>query len=93
MNLGPIVGQAPHPIDPAAVVDLRYEDLIADPVGEVEKLYERLQLGDFAAVRDKIAVFVGQQKDYQPNKHEMDEGLKASIRERWSAYFERYGYE
>jgi len=80
-------------LDPAAVVDLRYEDLIADPVGEVEKLYERLQLGDFAAVRDKIAVFVGQQKDYKPNKHEMDEELKARIREQWAAYFERYGYE
>ena len=75
-----------------AVVDLRYEDLIADPVGEVEKLYDRLQLGDFSLVRDKIAAFVGQQKDYQPNKHEMEEGLKARIRERWAGYFERYGY-
>ncbi len=79
-------------LDPASVVDLRYEDLIADPVGEVERLYERLQLGDFSLVRDKVAEFVGGQKDYKPNKHEMDESLKARIRERWAEYFERYGY-
>jgi hypothetical protein len=80
-------------LDPASVVDLRYEDLIADPVGEVAKLYERLDLGDFELVRDKIAAFVGAQKDYKPNQHQMDEALKARIRERWAAYFEQYGYE
>jgi hypothetical protein len=79
-------------LDPAAVVDLRYEDLVADPVGEVAKLYERLNLGDFGPVRDKVAAFVGEQKDYKPNKHQMDETLKAKIRERWAGYFERYGY-
>ena len=80
-------------LDPAAVVDLRYEDLIADPVGEVAQLYQRLNLGDFEPIREKIAAFVGTQKDYQPNKHQMDEELKARIRERWAGYFERYGYE
>jgi hypothetical protein len=79
-------------LDPAAVVDLRYEDLVADPLGEVARLYDRLQLGDFSLVRDKIAAFVGLQKDYKTNKHELDEELQARIRERWAAYFERYGY-
>jgi omega-hydroxy-beta-dihydromenaquinone-9 sulfotransferase len=79
-------------LDPAAVIDLRYEDLVADSVGEVAKLYERLNLGDFGPVRDKVAAFVGTQKDYKPNKHQMDETLKAKIRERWAGYFERYGY-
>jgi len=80
-------------LDPAAVVDLRYEDLVADPVGEVAKLYDRLNLGDFGPVRDKVAAFVGTQKDYKTNKHQMDETLKARIRERWAGYFERYHYE
>ena len=79
-------------LDPALVVDLRYEDLIADPVGEVAKLYDRLQLGDFGPVREKVAAFVGTQKDYKPNKHQMDETLQAKIRDRWAGYFERYGY-
>ena len=47
---------------------------------------------NFAPVRGAIAVAAAGQKDYQTNKHELDESLKATIRERWSGYFERYAY-
>jgi hypothetical protein len=76
-----------------SVYDLRYEDLVADPVAEVEKIYSSLGLGDYSAVRDPLTEYVAGQKDYQTNKHPMDEGLKRQIRERWAGYFERYGYE
>ena len=29
-------------IDPAAIYDVRYEDLVADPVSEIGKMYARL---------------------------------------------------
>jgi omega-hydroxy-beta-dihydromenaquinone-9 sulfotransferase len=76
-----------------AIYDLRYEDLVADPVGEVAKVYERLGLGDYEPVREKIAAFVAAQKDYKTNIHRMDEPLKARVRREWAGYFERYGYE
>jgi hypothetical protein len=79
-------------LDNAAIYDIRYEDLIDDPLGQIEKMYNRLGLGDFRIAHDKIAAFVAQQKDYQPNKHRLDDALKAKIRHRWSAYFDRYGY-
>jgi hypothetical protein len=76
-----------------AIYDIRYEDLVADPVGEVGKIYDRLSLGDYEPVRGKIAEFVAGQKDYKTNVHQMNEPLKARIRQRWASYFERYGYE
>jgi hypothetical protein len=79
-------------LDPANIIDLRYEDLVADPVGEVERIYQRLNLGDFEPVREKLTAFVGEQKDYQTNKHSLDPGLREKIRERWASYRERYGY-
>jgi hypothetical protein len=79
-------------LDSAAIYDVRYEDLTADPVAEVGKMYKRLDLGDYRIVRDQIAAFVEEQKDYKPNKHRLDEPLKARIRQRWAEYFERYGY-
>jgi omega-hydroxy-beta-dihydromenaquinone-9 sulfotransferase len=77
---------------PGAIMDVRYEDLVADPVKKVGEIYQRLELGDYRPVREPIADFVAQQKDYKPNKHHMDDALKRRIRERWAAYFERYGY-
>jgi omega-hydroxy-beta-dihydromenaquinone-9 sulfotransferase len=79
-------------IDPAAIYDVRYEDLTAHPEAEVQKMYEKLGLGSFDTVREKIEAFVAGQKDYKPNKHKVDDGLKARIRERWKTYFDRYGY-
>jgi hypothetical protein len=79
-------------VDPANILDVRYEDLVADPVGKVGEIYRQLELGDFEPVRDKLTAFVGEQKDYQTNKHSLDPALQEQIRERWAGYFERYGY-
>jgi omega-hydroxy-beta-dihydromenaquinone-9 sulfotransferase len=79
-------------LNPDTIIDVRYEDLVANPEGKLGEIYERLALGDYANVRDKVAAFVGEQKDYQTNKHELDESLKSRIRERWADYFARYGY-
>ena len=79
-------------LDRASIIDVRYEDLVADPVKKVGEIYDKLQLGDYRLVRDRVAEFVDQQKDYKTNKHHMDDALKRRIRERWSGYFERYGY-
>jgi len=79
-------------IDPATIYDVRYEDLIANPASEIQKMYEQLDLGPYEIVQPKIEAFIEGQKDYKTNKHKVDEGLKARIRERWQAYFDRYGY-
>jgi omega-hydroxy-beta-dihydromenaquinone-9 sulfotransferase len=79
-------------LDARAIYEVRYEDLVANPVREIDKIYERLELGPFGMVRAKIAEFVATQKDYKPNKHRIDDALKARIRQRWASYFEQYGY-
>jgi omega-hydroxy-beta-dihydromenaquinone-9 sulfotransferase len=79
-------------LDPAAIVDLRYEDLVQDPVARVGQVYQRLQLGDFEPVREKLTHFVAGKKGYQTNRHDLEPGLKEDIRKRWGGYFERYGY-
>lgn len=80
-------------LDPAAVCDIRYEDLVRDPLGEVRRIYETFGLGDFGAVEPKIAAYAESEKNYRTNIHNLDESLRRRIRERWAAYFERYGYE
>ena len=50
------------------------------------------RLGPYEIVRQKIEAAVAAGKDYKPNKHKVDDALKARIRERWKTYFDRYGY-
>jgi hypothetical protein len=79
-------------IDAEHLYEIRYEDLVQDPVGEVRRIYAALDLGDFEPVREKLEAYVRSQKDYVKNRHELEPELKAEIRRRWAGYFERYGY-
>lgn len=79
-------------IDPKNICDMRYEDLAQNPLAEVRRVYQELGLDDFAALQPKLEAYLGKQKSYQVNKHELDEEMKGQIRGRWGEYFERYGY-
>jgi hypothetical protein len=81
-------------IPPGDLYELKYEDLVKDPVGECEKIYSHLKLGNFETVREKIVKHMEGQKDFKKNKHPaMDAETEAEIRRRWAGYFERFGYE
>lgn len=81
-------------IPPGDLYELKYEDLVKDPVGECEKIYQQLQLNNFEPVREKIIQHMEKEKDFKKNKHPtMDEETANEIRRRWAGYFQRFGYE
>jgi hypothetical protein len=79
-------------VSPDQVCDVRYEELIADPVGQLDRIYDELELGDFDAVRPKIEEYQREHQDYKTNRHNLDDETRDEVRRRWSSYFERYGY-
>jgi hypothetical protein len=74
------------------IYDVRYEDLVQDPVGQVQNIYEQLDLGDFEPVREKIEAYVGERKGYKTTPHDLEPAIRDEIRRRWGAYIEKYGY-
>ena len=80
-------------IDEHTVLDIKYEELVADPVGQLERVYRELDLGDFEPLRAKLTEYVAGQKSYQTNVHELDDETRAELRRRWAGYFAKYGYE
>jgi hypothetical protein len=71
---------------------LRYEDLVADPLAELESLYRQLDLGDFETARPAVAKYLEGVKNYKTNKFDLDSVLAAQIREHCGDYMRRYGY-
>jgi hypothetical protein len=74
------------------LADIRYEDLVSDPVGEVARVYEQLGLGGFEEVRPRLADYAQQRREYQVNRHELPEDFRRAIEDRWAFYLEKYGY-
>ncbi|MCD0458327.1 sulfotransferase [Roseiconus lacunae] len=81
-------------IDPGRIVELRYEDLIADPVESLGSIYQRLRLSEFDSVRTTIEAWASREhRSYKVNRHQLSEADERLIREQWADYFEAYGYQ
>jgi len=72
--------------------ELRYEDLVADPVGRLREVYERLDLGDFNRVRPALEAQARAMKEYRTNDYRHDPRIVAEIARRWRPFIDRYGY-
>lgn len=79
-------------IPPGRLHELRYEDLVANPVEEMQALYDRLGLGEFESVRPRLEEYLKDHEDYRRNLHELPARTKDEIHRRWASYFARYGY-
>lgn len=80
-------------LGPGRLMDVRYEELAADPVGTVESIYRQLHLADFGSVRDDLLTWEqNHHRQYQPNQHKIDSQTEGLLRDRWSEYFDHYDY-
>lgn len=74
------------------LVELRYEDLIADPRAQVQRIYDELPLGDFGPIEPALDAYLQEKREYKANRYELEPHVEATLRERWGWYFEEYGY-
>jgi hypothetical protein len=73
--------------------ELRYEDLVHDPVAEMRQLYERLGLGEFERVLPRLKQYLEANAGYQTNRYAPPAPeLRAEIERRWSDVIRRHGY-
>ena len=75
-----------------SLIDVRYEDLIAQPEATVEKIYQQLQLGDFERVRPLVVERFANDREYKVNEHNIAPELEREVLANWGPYAERYGY-
>jgi hypothetical protein len=73
--------------------ELRYEDLIADPIGQMRLLYERLELGGFDDVLPLLKTFLDANAGYKTNRYSnLAPELHKEIERRWGHVIRQYGY-
>ena len=53
--------------------DLRYEDLVEEPSGQLRRIYDQLDLGDFSSVEPAVAGHLAEVKNYRTNHYELAE--------------------
>ncbi len=74
------------------LIELKYEDLVKNPLESVRTVYEQLELDDFSQIEPSLQKHLAEVKNYRPNQYDLPEEQRQVIRERWADYIARYGY-
>jgi hypothetical protein len=86
--------QCKHLLAPNRFHELRYEDLIADPIAQMRTLYERLELGGFEELLPRLKTYLDANAGYKTNRYSsLDPELRSEIERRWGHVIRQYGYE
>jgi len=75
------------------LVELRYEDLIANTKQELRNIYQQLELGEFSRAETPVDAYLHEIKDYRPSRVVLEAPTRLLVSQRWTGYFERYGYD
>jgi len=79
-------------IPPGNLVEVRYEDLERDPLGQLRRVYETLGLPGFAQAEPHIRKYVESQRSYEKNKLKLSDENRRLVTEHWGFAFRAFGY-
>jgi hypothetical protein len=80
-------------IPPGHLIEIRYEDLDANPISKLEAIYKTLELGDFEVVRPKLDRYLASLGTYEKNRFEFPAEVINTVNDHWDFAFEAFGYE
>ncbi|WP_165226313.1 sulfotransferase family protein [Aquisphaera insulae] len=74
-------------------MEIAYEDLEADPIGQLRAVYRGLSLADFEPIRPAVDAYLQSIRGYRKSRHEpLDDELRRRIAGAWSRCFDEWGY-
>lgn len=73
-------------------VEIRYEDLTRDPIGQVRHIYETLQLQGFEEAVPGMQNYLDKQADYKTNVYAIDTKILNHVEKNWKFALDRWGY-
>lgn len=75
------------------LVEIRYEDFIAHPVENVEKIYTTLGLNGFEASKKQFIEYATSQKCFKASSYTVEPAVREKLKDKWKFVFDEYGYE
>ncbi|TWT58233.1 Sulfotransferase domain protein [Thalassoglobus neptunius] len=72
--------------------EVKYEELAADPLGQMNRIYEQLSLQNVDAMRAAIEPQVEELKKYKKNKFDRDPHWVKEVYQRCRAAYDEFGY-
>ncbi|MBM9595188.1 sulfotransferase family protein [Roseitranquillus sediminis] len=75
----------------ARFADVAFDALVADPLSELRRIWQRLALPDEVESLDLIKRYLGSVADYRQSRNSLPPAEAAAIEHRWAPYLDRFG--
>jgi membrane protease YdiL (CAAX protease family) len=80
-------------LPPVQVIDIRYEDLEVDPMGQIERIYDQLRINLTPAYRARLFSYLQSHASYQKNVLSAESDLRRrEVNNKLAPLFRRWGY-
>ena len=75
------------------LVEVKFEEMVADPVEQMRRVYEQLEMDQFDRVQPSIEEYFRSRQGHQTNLLSIDDTLKVEIDNNWHQYMETFDYQ
>lgn len=73
-------------------VEIRFEDFETNPLGELRRVYEELNLPGYKDAQSAFREHLAAHEGYKKNQYEIDAQTIRTVREHWGFAIDRWGY-
>lgn len=80
-------------IDPGLITRVRYEELAANPVEQMARIYQELELGEFEGIRPSLEDYREAATKHRRNRFRLSVMQKNRIDEGWGELISKKGYD
>jgi hypothetical protein len=80
-------------LPPGTLSRVRYEDMVANPLSEMKRMYSELELEEFDAARPRLEEHIAKVSDYTRNRFVVSAEQKAAVDQRWGQIISEKGYD
>ena len=80
-------------LGPGQLVEVRYDQLAADPKSQVGAIYDHLGLGDFARAEPALDAYLATVREYRPNRLPVEASVRVLVGREWTDYARAFGYD
>ena len=79
-------------IPPGNLVDVRYEDLVADPLKQVRHIYKTLKIPHLQQALPGMKSYLERKKNYKTNVYEIDKKIIDRVTKEWEFTIKKWNY-
>ena len=73
-------------------VEIRYEDLVLNPVQQVQHIYETLKISDFDKALPEMQKYLEHQSDYKTNVYTINKKIIHHVDQNWMFTIDQWRY-